>query len=41
MELVEERERLIEWAERRGPDGVAAYQADRNAVSLDGLPALG
>ena len=41
MELVGERDRLIDWAEKRGPEGVAAYQADRNAVSLDGLPALG
>jgi hypothetical protein len=41
MDLVDERDRLIDWAERRGPDGVAAYQADRNAVSVDGLPALG
>jgi hypothetical protein len=41
MDLVGERPRLIEWAERRGPDGIAAYHADRNAVSVDGLPALG
>ena len=40
MDLVGDRPRLVEWAERRGPDGVAAYQAERNAVSIDGLPAL-
>ena len=36
-----ERDQLIEWAERRGPEGIAEYQAERNAASLDGLPALG
>ena len=33
------------WAEKRvrvhGPDGIAAYQAEKNAVSIDGLPAVG
>ena len=28
------------WAERKGPAGVAQYQAQRNAASLDGLPGL-
>jgi hypothetical protein len=32
------------WAEKRlrvhGPDGIARYQAEKNAVSIDGLPAL-
>ena len=36
-----DREQLLEWAERRGPDGIAEYQAERNATSIDGLPALG
>jgi hypothetical protein len=31
---------LAEWAERRGPAGVEAYRAERNAVSIDGLPGL-
>jgi hypothetical protein len=35
-----ERPTLIEWAERRGDDGLADYWADRNAESIDGLPAL-
>ncbi|MBN2624644.1 MAG: pyridoxamine 5'-phosphate oxidase family protein [Acidimicrobiales bacterium] len=35
-----DRPALRAWAERKGPDGVAAYQADRNAVSIDGLPGL-
>jgi hypothetical protein len=33
------------WAEKRirsgGPDAIAAYQAQKNAVSIDGLPAVG
>lgn len=40
MELVGERDLLRLGAEKRGPDGLAAYRAERNAVSLDGLPAL-
>jgi len=40
MELVEERPRLLEWAEGKGPGGIAAYQADRNQRSLDDLPAM-
>jgi hypothetical protein len=38
MELVDERPTLREWAERRGPDGIAAYHAERNETSIDGLP---
>jgi len=33
-----ERDALVRWAEKHGPDGVAAYQARENARSLDGLP---
>jgi len=40
MDLREERPTLIEWAERRGPDGVVAYWGQKNATSIDGLPAL-
>jgi len=35
-----DREQLDEWAARKGTDGLAAYQAERNGVSLDGLPGL-
>ncbi|HUF31880.1 MAG TPA: pyridoxamine 5'-phosphate oxidase family protein [Acidimicrobiales bacterium] len=35
-----EREQLVEWAEKRGPEGVAEYHATRNAASIDGLPAV-
>ena len=37
MDYAGERETLGEWAEKKGPDGIAAYWADRNAVSIDGL----
>lgn len=41
MDVRAPRPTLDEWAERRGRDGVAAYQAERNQHSIDGLPALG
>jgi Pyridoxamine 5'-phosphate oxidase len=41
MDLVVDRERLIEWANAKGDDGVAAYRENKNAVSIDGLPGIG
>ena len=38
FEFVSEREQLKTWAASQGPDGVQAYRANRNSVSLDGLP---
>jgi hypothetical protein len=35
-----ERSQIGEWAERKGPEGLRAYQRERNRESLDGLPAL-
>lgn len=40
MDLVATRPTMDEWVERKGPDGLAAYRAEKNAVSIDGLPAL-
>jgi hypothetical protein len=40
MDYRSERETLVEWAERRGDDGIAAYHREMNARSLDGLPGL-
>ncbi|MDX6199055.1 MAG: hypothetical protein QOJ79_2206 [Actinomycetota bacterium] len=40
MELIGERDLLRRGAERRGPAGLAAYRAEKNAVSIDGLPGL-
>lgn len=33
-----ERDQLQRWAKSKGEDGVARYQRDKNAESLDGLP---
>jgi Pyridoxamine 5'-phosphate oxidase len=38
MELVEQRDRLLTWADQRGDAGLAEYRADRNRLSIDGLP---
>ena len=40
MALVGERDLLRLSAEKKGPDALATYRAERNAVSLDGLPGL-
>ncbi|HVU73621.1 MAG TPA: pyridoxamine 5'-phosphate oxidase family protein [Mycobacteriales bacterium] len=40
MELVGERDLLKLAAEKRGPGGMQKYRADKNAVSIDGLPGL-
>lgn len=40
MELVGERDLLRLNAQKRGPEGLAAYWADKNATSVDGLPGL-
>jgi Pyridoxamine 5'-phosphate oxidase len=35
-----ERDQLLQFAERRGPDGLVEYRDEKNAVSIDGLPGL-
>ena len=35
-----ERQQLVQWAERKGRDGVRTYQEERNSASIDGLPGL-
>ena len=35
-----DRRQLAAWAAKKGPDGIAGYQATRNRRSLDGLPGL-
>jgi hypothetical protein len=35
-----ERDQMGAWCERKGAKGVLDYQRDKNATSLDGLPAL-
>ena len=38
FDYVEDREILTKWAVNKGPDGVAAYWAEKNQKSIDGLP---
>ena len=33
-----EREQLRLWAERKGKDGIKAYQKEKNTISIDGYP---
>jgi hypothetical protein len=35
-----QRERLLDWAVQRGPEGLATYWAEKNATSIDGLPGV-
>jgi hypothetical protein len=35
-----QRSQLPAWMDRKGPDGLHAYQREKNATSLDGLPSL-
>lgn len=35
-----ERDDLEQWSRKKGVDGVRAYIRDKNAVSIDGLPAV-
>lgn len=35
-----ERDQLERWSVAKGADGLQAYRAEKNAVSIDGLPAL-
>jgi hypothetical protein len=41
MEYHAPRDVLNRWCERKGPEGLQAYRAANNRVSLDGLPGLG
>lgn len=40
MDYRGERDQLERWARNRGEEGLAAYREERNAASIDGLPAL-
>jgi hypothetical protein len=39
-DYVGERTQLTGWAERKGPEGLAEYRAEKNRTSIDGLPGL-
>ncbi len=38
MDAAGQRDDLNAWAEAKGPEGLHSYRAEKNAVSLDGLP---
>lgn len=38
MEYQAERDTMDRWAEAKGPEGLAAYQREKNVTSIDGLP---
>lgn len=40
MEHVADRDQLVRWAANRGDDGLEDYRREKNASSIDGLPAL-
>jgi hypothetical protein len=40
MEVFGERELLMLHAQRKGPEGLVTYRAEKNAVSIDGLAGL-
>lgn len=40
MDFVDQRERLIEYAEKKGEEGMAEYRVSKNAESIDGLRAF-
>jgi hypothetical protein len=40
MAFESHRGAMDEWSRRKGPDGIAAYQAEKNGLSIDGLAAL-
>jgi Pyridoxamine 5'-phosphate oxidase len=41
MDLVEDRDRLEQWAVAKGHDGLVAYRETKNATSIDGRPGYG
>jgi hypothetical protein len=40
LRTVEERSRLLEWAQKKGDEGLHQYRREHNDRSIDGLPAL-
>ena len=40
MQYLGQRTELTDWAQKKGPEGVADYQRKKNQQSLDGLPGL-
>ncbi len=40
MDLVGDRDRLLDWARAKGDDGLVDYRASKNAESIDHLPGI-
>jgi hypothetical protein len=40
MDLVGDRERLLDWAQAKGDDALVDYRAKKNAESIDHLPGI-
>lgn len=40
MDFVGERDTLHEWGARKDPEAIADYHAEKNSVSIDGLPGI-
>jgi hypothetical protein len=40
FDFVGDRETLVDWAAKKGDEGLAAYRAQKNATSIDGLPGI-
>ena len=38
MEYVDDRHLMAQWAEKKGPAGLEAYQREKNLTSIDGFP---
>jgi hypothetical protein len=38
LDYVGDRDQLIEWSVKKGPDGLVAYRREKNVRSIDGLP---
>jgi Pyridoxamine 5'-phosphate oxidase len=41
MDLVEDRDRLVQWAVAKGEDALVDYRSSKNSTSVDGLPGYG
>jgi hypothetical protein len=40
MKFEEDRDQHFSWVDRKGPDGLRTYKAEKNRRSIDGLPGL-
>jgi hypothetical protein len=40
FDFVEQRDTLVKWTEKKGPEALIEYRRQKNARSLDGLPGL-